>query len=63
MHTLSVAVPNLSTRTPLLSEKPSPVLESLLRLSGKDPLSPKDSKSLFGSIIPDVIKEHMKLLC
>lgn len=61
-YTLPVAAPNLSTTpSPQLSEMPSLALESLLRLSGKDPLSPKESKSLFGSHIPDVVKERVKL--
>jgi len=61
-YTLPVAAPNLSTTpSPQLSEIPSLALESLLRLSGKDPLSPKESKSLFGSHIPDVVKERVKL--
>ena len=53
-YNLSVAAPNLSAPTPQLSEIPSPVLESLLRLSGKSPLSPKDLKSLFGDHNPEV---------
>ena len=60
-YNLSVAAPNLTAPTPQLSEIPSPVLESLLRLSGKNPLSPKDSKSLFGDHIPEVVKERLKL--
>ena len=61
LYALSVATPNLSPSTPQQNEVPLPALESLLHLSGKDPLHPKDSKSLFGPHIPEVVKEHLKL--
>ena len=61
MYALSVAAPTVSPSTPQQNEVPLPALESLLCLSGKDPLHPKDSKSLFGGHIPEVVKENLKL--